>query len=395
MESISDYKKIASLILKDIGAGLTDKEKKELEDWINEKTENRLLYERLVHSDYFQNWKERRERLDIQEGWERVISVVRNEKRRNLRLRLMKYAAIFIFPLVFAAGFYFYYSKIHDDTAIAGVTTEIKPGESKAMLVLNDGKEISLDSPDQLVLHEKDGTEILKEEGWLNYSSLDLKKKKSEIFNTIKIPRGGEYHLKLSDGTHVFLNAQSEFVYPVHFNAEVREVTLSGEAYFEVASSDIPFIVRTKDMDIEVLGTTFNLNAYEQTDEVVTTLVEGKLKVGSRDKAVGSRVIFPNEQAVFRMSQRKIEVNTVDVNLYTAWRNGELIFYNMRLEDIMTTLTRWYSAEVFYMNPSVKELRFSGSLNRYENINQILDIIASTQTVGIEINKTTIVFREK
>lgn len=395
MESISGYKKIASLILGDIGEGLTDEEKKELEGWMSERVENRLLYERLVHSGSFREWKDKRERLDIQNGWERVISEVKNEKRRNLRLRVLKYAAIFISPLLLAVGFYFYHSRLPDETGIAGVTTEIKPGESRAVLVLNDGKEISLDSPDQLVLHEKDGTEILKEEGWLNYSPYDLKKKKSEIYNTIRIPRGGEYHLKLADGTHVYLNSQSEFVYPVHFNPEVREVSLVGEAYFEVAPSSVPFIVKTKNMDIEVLGTSFNLNAYENSDEVVTTLVEGKLKVGSKDHAGGSRVIFPNEQAVYRIPKGKIEVNTVDVNLYTAWRRGELIFYNMRLEDIMTTLTRWYSAEVFYLNPSVKELRFSGSLNRYENINQILDIIASTQTVGIEINKTTILFRER
>jgi ferric-dicitrate binding protein FerR (iron transport regulator) len=395
MDNYSYYKRMISLILGDLGSGLTKDEKKELDDWLSERSENRLLYDRLVKSGNFLNWKEKLERFDDGDRWEHVISEVRNEKRRSIRLRVMKYAAIFILPLLAAAGIYFYYSGVNQEDSISGVTTEIKPGESKAVLVLNDGEAIILDSSDKFLLHEKDGTEIHKEEGRLNYSTSDLKKTKSEIFNTIRIPRGGEYHLKLSDGTRVSLNAQSEFIYPVHFNEDIREVTLTGEAFFEVAPSNVPFIVRTKGMVVEVLGTTFNLNAYENTDEVVTTLVEGKLKVGANDKAAGSRVIYPNEQAVFRMSRRKIEVSTVDVNLYTAWRKGELIFYNMRLEDIMTSLTRWYSAEVFYLNPSVKELRFSGSLNRYENINQILDIIASTQKVGIEINKTTILFREK
>ncbi len=395
MDNYSYYRRMISLIVGELGSGLTSDEKKELDDWLSERRENRLLYDRLVNSGNFLTWKEKLEQLDVRDGWEQVVSAVRTEKRRNIRLRIMKYAAIFLLPILAAAGIYFYYSGANQEAGIAGVTTEIKPGESRAVLVLNDGKAIVLDSPEELVLREKDGTEIHKEEGRLNYASSDLKKAKSEIYNTIRIPRGGEYHLKLSDGTHVSLNAQSEFTYPVSFNANTREVFLSGEALFEVASSDVPFIVRTKDMVVEVLGTTFNLNAYANSDEVVTTLVEGKLKVGANDKAAGSRVIYPSEQAVFKMSQRKIEVSTVDVNLYTAWRNGELIFYNMRLEDIMTTLTRWYSAEVFYMNPTVKELRFSGSLNRYENINQILDIIASTQKVGIEINKKTILFREK
>jgi len=307
----------------------------------------------------------------------------------------MRYAAMFLLPILAIGGILYFLSQRESSTLVAGQATEIRPGERKAVLVLNDGKSIVLDSPDSLVLREKDGTVIQKGAGQLNYSPSSPKATQFPIFNTIRIPRGGEYHLVLSDGSHVYLNSESQFTYPVHFSETAREVELSGEAYFEVEKAGIPFIVHTKDMGIEVLGTSFNINAYDNTGEIVATLVEGSIKVDARDRMAGSRVLYPDEQAVLNMARRSIEVKKVDVNLYTAWRKGELIFFDMRLEDIMTILTRWYSADVFYMNPSVKELRFSGCLNRYENINQILDIIASTEKVAIEINKTTILFSER
>jgi len=199
----------------------------------------------------------------------------------------------------------------------------------------------------------------------------------------------------LSDGTQVFLNSMSEFRYPVQFVGHVREVELTGEAYFIVSKdTQNPFKVKTKNMNIEVLGTSFNVNAYETTGKVVTTLVEGKVKIQS-EKASGDQILVPDEQAVFSVETGAISVNKVDVSMFTEWRNGQLTFYNERLEDLMTTLTRWYSATVFYMNPSVKDLRFSGNLDRYGDIRQILDIIQSTNKLNIEIQNNTILFSEK
>ncbi len=391
----SYYQRIVRLITGSIGEILAEEEKTELEAWLKESPANQALYDRICNLPNYRTWKEERERIDVREGWEHLRLAIRREEKRVLRLRLMRYAAMFLLPILAIGGILYFLSQRESSTLVAGQATEIRPGERKAVLVLNDGKSIVLDSPDSLVLREKDGTVIQKGAGQLNYSPSSPKATQFPIFNTIRIPRGGEYHLVLSDGSHVYLNSESQFTYPVHFSETAREVELSGEAYFEVEKAGIPFIVHTKDMGIEVLGTSFNINAYDNTGEIVATLVEGSIKVDARDRMAGSRVLYPDEQAVLNMARRSIEVKKVDVNLYTAWRKGELIFFDMRLEDIMTILTRWYSADVFYMNPSVKELRFSGCLNRYENINQILDIIASTEKVAIEINKTTILFSER
>ena len=150
-------------------------------------------------------------------------------------------------------------------------------------------------------------------------------------------------------------------------------------------------MIRTAGMNVEVLGTTFNLNAYENNEKIVTTLVEGSVKINSQITHE-SRLLSPDEQATFDVSNGQTEIKKVDVNLYTAWKDGNLIFYDARLEDIMTTLSRWYSANVLYRNTSVKDLRFSGNLNRYGDINQILDIIRSTGKITIEIDKNTILF---
>jgi len=251
---------------------------------------------------------------------------------------------------------------------------------------------VLLDSANVLSITEKDGTLIEKTGGKLNYSNPLNEKADQMIHNTITIPRGGEYNLVMADGTRVYLNAMSSFRYPVKFGVKHRIVELSGEAYFEVTKdTSRPFIVKTAAISIEVLGTSFNLNAYDNTERIVTTLIEGSVKINSQ-KTNQSRLLKPDEQAIFQVNSGQIDINKVDVNLYTAWKNGNLTFYDSRLEDIMITLTRWYSADVLYKNESVKNLRFSGNLNRYGDINQILDILRSTGKINIEINNSTILF---
>jgi ferric-dicitrate binding protein FerR (iron transport regulator) len=279
-------------------------------------------------------------------------------------------------------------------TIVAHVPVEILPGKSRAILVLDDGQSVLLDSLTEQSITEKDGTMIEKGNQSLNYSKQSDNLNAANIYNTIKIPQGGEYNLILSDGTKVYLNAESQLRYPVQFAGNVREVELVGEGYFEVATNaQKPFIVKTKGVSVEVLGTSFNVNAYGNTEKIVTTLVEGSVKLNMQGSSA-SQILEPAEQAVFDVNNGKTEVRKVDVNLYTAWKDGNLIFYDNRLEDIMIILKRWYSAEVEFKSATIKELRFSGSLDRYGDIRQILDIIKSTGKVNIEIKENTILFSE-
>jgi transmembrane sensor len=390
------HKKIAGLIAREIVGGLSSEEKEDLIAWLDEKEGNRQLFNEIKNSGKFRDWARFRE-TEQQPAWEQIYSAIQMQEKRSILQKVLRIAASVLLPLLIGGGVYFFVSRqIQEQTVNTEQVAEITPGTSKAILVLDDGNSVILDTPDKTEIREKDGTVIHKAERKLDYSSQEGNSEADRpLFNTIHIPRGAEYDLVLSDGTRIFLNAMSEFRYPVQFTGETREVELKGEAYFEVSRSGSPFIVNTGRVNVEVMGTEFNVNAYEDTEKIITTLVTGKVKVAAAEKPDEGRVLQPREQAVFSLLDGNIEVEKVDVSLFTSWKDGEFIFYDTRLEDIMITLTRWYSADVFYMNPSVKDLRFGGTLDKYGDIGYILDIIKATNKVTVEVNGTAILFREK
>lgn len=396
MSDFLQYDEIARLIAMEVSGELTDDEKQVLKSWIEEDSGNEELYARIHNSGNYQARTSEYRDIDSQVTWELLSPKLEEKRKIFIYKRILLYAASIMVPilLIGSAYFYFFRNSPEQPKPVAEVKT-MSPGSTKAVLILDNGKSVVLDSAQNLSIVEKDGTQIEKSGGELNYITSSSRGNERPIYNTINIPRGGEYHLVLSDGTEVYLNAMSSIRYPVKFTGDTREVELHGEAYFEVTKDPkCPFIVKTHEINIQVLGTSFNLNAYDNTEEIVTTLVEGRVKInaGKNDE---SRVLMPNEQATFHVKGGTTEINKVDVNLYTAWKDGNLIFYNNRLEDIMTTLTRWYAADVLYADASVKDLRFSGNLNRRGDIKQILDIMQSTGRIKIEINQNTILFRKK
>ncbi|MDP4184608.1 MAG: FecR domain-containing protein [Bacteroidota bacterium] len=398
MEEYTDYKRITDLIVKEIDESINKEEQTELTNWLNEKNENRILYDKIRSSTNFKVWKEAYEQIDITTGRENVSHRLLKEKRYRFGMRILKYAAVILLPLFIGSSIYFFYrsSYNHNSDSTANQIAKIVPGTTKATLILANGKVINLSENNASLIQEEDGTLIHKESGNLNYKNQKREESATSLYNTINIPRGGIYNLILSDGTQVYMNSMSHLKYPVHFSAQTREVELTGEAYFKVTKDKKrPFIVKTGKMNVEVLGTSFNVNAYENTGEIVTTLAEGKVWLHQKDKTADNRILIPSEQAKFNISNGKMSVSKVDVSLYTAWKDGEFIFQDLRLEEIMTILTRWYSANVLYLNPSVKDIRFSGYLDRYSDINQILEIIKSTNKVNITIRHNTILFSKK
>lgn len=392
MSDFQHYQEIVRLVTEEVFHELSVEDAQRLRAWIDECPENRDLYIRLRNSVNFKVRNSEFQRIDTSVGWEMVSQLISRRQKVIAIKRVLSYAAAIILPLLIAGGIYFSGRLSYKEESIAQVKV-IQPGSIKAVLILDDGRTVALDSANKLSIREKDGTLIEKSGGRLNYTTRSEAGSHQQIFNTIRIPRGGEYNLVLADGTRVYLNSMSSFKYPVAFSGNTRNVELSGEAYFEVAKdTKRPFIVKTSAINIEVLGTSFNVNAYENTERIITTLVEGRVKLNSSFS--GSRLLAPDEQAISDLKSGKTDIKKVDASLYTAWRNGNLTFYDSRLEDIMITLTRWYSANVSFKNESVKDLRFSGNLNRYGDINQILDIIKSTGKVKIEIKDNTILFSE-
>lgn len=389
------YNEIARWIASEVREELNPDDLLKLRAWIDECPENRRLYSNIKKSTNFNDRNTKLQEIDTQGGWNEFALRIEKKMKIVAIKKVFNYAAAIILPLILVGGIYYYSTILAIQKNSLAQVNLIQPGSTKAILVLNSGESMLLDSVNALSITEKDGTLINKSKGELNYTNQSKKASILPIFNTINIPRGGEFNLVLADGTRVFLNAMSSFKYPVTFTGNTREVELSGEAYFEVKKDvERPFIVKTTAINIEVLGTSFNLNAYVNTEKIVTTLVEGSVKLISHSNSE-SMFLEPEEQATFHIKDGLTEIERVDVNLYTAWKDGNFIFHDARLEDIMNTLTRWYTANVIYMNESVKELRFSGNLNRYGDINQILDIIGTTKKINIEINQNTIFFSRK
>lgn len=224
----------------------------------------------------------------------------------------------------------------------------------------------------------------------LDYSTASLKGiQEQEVFNTLKTPVGGFYSLNLEDGTKVWLNSLSELRYPVAFGGEQRKVYLSGEAYFEVAHcSNHPFIVVADGIEVKVYGTEFNVNTF-QTGMVQTVLVNGS--VGVRVMASGDEVMLrPSQMAEYSAKTEIVRILDVDTYIYTAWREGEFVFERETIEEIMERLSRWYDVEVFYSNDTVKRKRFTGVVNRYEDIRKILQLIEGPSTLRFELKGRTL-----
>lgn len=272
------------------------------------------------------------------------------------------------------------------------IIASIPPGSQQAELIMDDGSTVSLSTT--TVVKDKSGNLLKKESSAiLDYTTLAGASTENR-FNTIAVPMGGEYSVILADGTQVWLNSGSTLRYPVAFGGDKREVTLTGEAYFNVSKSKTPFIVKTSDMDITVLGTSFNISAYANDDKVQTTLVNGSVVVSSKH---GNQeyTLKPGHSLSYTKSINAVTVEACDTKLYTSWIDGEFKFRDMRLESILTQLSRWYNCEIIYDDNSLKDICYSGSFERDRPANYLLGLIEMITPVDFEINGGNIIVKKK
>lgn len=334
------------------------------------------------------------------------------------RKRLLWPAIVAAASLVLICGVAFYFYNDRNASAEIGIplyTADVPAGGNKAYLTLADGKKISLTDASSGAIATQAGIKITKtSNGQLIYTIDDQHATvQNNHYNRIETPRGGQYQLNLPDGTKVWLNAASSLKYPVNFSSkEGRRVELTGEAYFEVAkvmmkdqgvrikeegvkSKDqglssvaknkevsMPFIVITDQQKIEVLGTHFNVNAYRDERNIKTTLLEGSVRVN--DKVV----LVPGEQSVFGGGQ--LTKKSVNVSDAIDWKNGEFVFNNEPLTDILRKVSRWYNVEIVYTNPAQGVPTFSGSVSRFENVSVVLRMLEETSNVRFSIIGKTI-----
>jgi ferric-dicitrate binding protein FerR (iron transport regulator) len=268
----------------------------------------------------------------------------------------------------------------------------IVPGSNKAVLILDDGSQHDLTSGQNTII-DADGAKIKNSGNSLEYVGSSGQTTEPK-YNTLKIPRGGEYFIVLSDSTRVWLNSETILRFPVQFAGDIRRVELSGEAYFEVAkNAEVPFVVVSDNQQIKVLGTQFNVSSYPDDQQISTTLVEGKVDVSLAGNPETHIVLKPSEQGQFSKENNQMAKRIVDVTPFVAWKDGRFVFHDQPLQDIMKTLSKWYDVEVVFANEGDKSLRFTGNLERYAEFGSILAKIERTNEVEFEIINNVITIK--
>lgn len=359
---------------------LTLEEQKELEELLCDS------YLAEIYQDYTKpmniaNKLEEYKQYPTEEAYQEFCALCGGHKSRRIYRYIVGIAAL----LVLALGMVFLlYQRQESKVEIAaGIKQSIAPGKPRAILRLTDGSMIQV-GKDSVQIEEKNGARVQYANGKISYQAtagvVEL------AYNELIVPRAGECFISLEDGTRVWINSDSRLKYPVKFTGEERKVYLEGEAYFEVVKDAKPFIVNTGLGDIKVLGTSFNVKAYQEEDQMAATLVSGKICYAG----VRTLLVNPGEQ-VIALADGSVNKLVVEVEEFVGWKDGVFVFKNQRLEDIMNDLARWYDVKVIYQQPGLKDIEFTGNLKRYEEVNVFMELLRSTNELNYSIDGNTII----
>ena len=322
---------------------------------------------------------------------------------KRIWIRVAAAAIIFI---TLSVGGYFIFNN-PEPKQIVGIEkqqpykNDIPPGGNKAVLTLANGTQIVLDSAANGSLTQQGNTKIIKLDNGqlaydpLNHSSTSLRTGEV-LYNTISTPEGGQYQIILADGSKVWLNAASSLRFPASFSGKERKVELTGEGYFEVAkNTSKPFIVSVNDMQVEVLGTHFNVNAYSDESSIKTTLLEGSVKIKNEipsNSGSSSILLAPGEQADFT-KDHNFKINShANLEEVIAWKNGNFEFNNTPVADIMRQVSRWYNVEIDYRGPQSGHI-LTGKISRNVNLSSLIGMLQYTG-VNIKIEDKKIIIWE-
>ena len=360
----------ASLIKKSLIKDLSDKEQKELDQLLDDQS-LQDVYKELSARGYLKKQFMEYEKYSSQKAYREF----KERRGHSGRIRIVRWVAVVAAVWVLALGvtLWMTFGKKENVAPLPVASKIIPAGEKKATLTLADGTEVHVEEITAQILQEK-GMNIEYRNGEIVYHKSE-EKTTEVVYNKLEVPRGGECMIKLDDGTKVWVNAETKLKYPVAFVGDRREVVLEGEAFFDAAKNEKPFIVKTSFGDVRVLGTAFGISAYASESESYTTLVRGKVSV---EREGGEPVvILPGEQVVTSKDGKMIK-QQVDVEEFVGWKDGIYVFKEKSLGEIMKTLERWYNISVDFQEKSLVDLPFTGNLKRYDDINVFFDALTRT-----------------
>ncbi len=380
---------IIRLILGHWAGKLSEPEKKELDNWLAQSEKHRV---------YFQKWcnDERQNELlskigcyDPGEGWQQVVR--KRNMRRNRRWWLVAAASV---AILFGGLAVYRYSKIPVSLPLASEETSIYPGKRMARLITPSGEAVLLDTlrqtdTQQMKLHNDQGRVVIQ-------AACGDANGDQPVYHCLEVPRGGEFSFLLPDSTTVFLNAESRLRFPDRFvPGSERIVYLSGEAYFDVKRDPrSPFLVCLEHSAVKVTGTSFNVKAYPDDTNEATTLISGTVSmgIGTTEQWI---VLKPGEQGYYDATRKTLLQQTVDVNYYTAWKDGVFAFYRQPLEEVMKTLGCWYLFDTHYQNEALKSILYTGKINRHASIREVLHTFELMDELTFDIKGKEVIVRRK
>lgn len=385
MKEKKKYFRIAERIAAYITGSATDEDQRELKEWERESSRNTGLLKDLANEARYVENREMLTRFSADTGWKKIQGRLSRQSYFRINM-LWKYAAV-IFLLIGGGAIYF---RVNQEEKIKKtvIVQSIPSGKQGARLTLGDGRVVEVTPDKKFTIAEIDGTLIKKDLAGIDYIQAEVAEEQM-VYNQMETLTGMEYALTLSDGSRVYMNAESSLRFPVAFRGEQRVVELKGEAYFKVAKDAAhPFIVKMDGVELKVLGTSFNARYYANEPRIVTTLVEGQVEINGKK-------IIPGEQASCNREDGKIYIAGVDTRQYTAWQGGRFVFRNERLEDVMKSLTRWYGVEYHFLDEKVKDIRIGASFGRYEDMSPIIKMLRQTELVDVLQTNHSLYLSEK
>lgn len=384
-------KKFEILIVKLFENRISEHESNQLFKWLEEE-DNLAYFNKLVEVNHFLHESQD---FDYKKSLAAVHQRIRQRQNKNYRRAVLKYAAVLVLLLGVGYLSLTVFQQNKDTVNSQEITNihdnAIEVGSDKAILVLGDGTEVSLSEEEQFSDEnvESDSDKVVYKDAKTDRSDL--------VYNYLKVPRGGQFSLKLSDGTQVWLNSESELKYPVQFKSGmVREVELLyGEAYFDVSPSSEHdgdrFQVKTRNnMEAEVLGTEFNIKAYPEEEDIYTTLVNGEVILKKEDEKA---VLKPYQQAVLGLDDTAFTVKTLTSLNEVLWKDGIFSFKDKPLKEMMQVLSRWYDMDVEFENKASENLEFSGVFTKDQSIEEIMSLIRRTNTIQYDINNKILILK--
>jgi ferric-dicitrate binding protein FerR (iron transport regulator) len=334
--------------------------------------------------------------VTVEKKWNTVLNKILSIDKpvpvaKRILMPRLKWAAAAVVFIVFSFTAYLSLNKKKEHV----FASDVAPGKNKAILTLANGEKISLSDALTGDVAKEAGFSITKTaDGQLIYNIAESQNTDDTGLNTISTPNGGEWQIRLPDGSAVWLNAASSLQYALNIGtAKQRLVKLEGEAYFEVSKNkEHPFIVETEKQFVEVLGTHFNINSYRDEQGTKTTLLEGSVRVSHKDTNE-SETLKPGEQSL--VTAFGTTVKDVNTDEAIAWKKGYFMFNNERQESILRKVARWYNVEIEYADQDAKNVMYYGTLSRFEKISKVLTKLEQTGEVRFDIKgNKVIVYKE-